>query len=352
MGVCKMVIEIVKGTTDVQVKNLVDKLTDMGKDVQHIKDGEKDLLGLIGNDVDVEVIRDERIVSDVRKINDPFKRVSREFKSEDTVVEIMGRKVGGGNIGVVAGPCAVESEHQILSIAQEVRNAGASMLRGGAFKPRTSPYSFQGMGEEGIELLVKAKEMTGLPIVTELISINDVELFDKYVDVIQIGARNMQNFDLLKAVGKLRKPVILKRGMSATIEEFLMAAEYILAGGNDQVILCERGIRTYEKATRNTLDLNAIPVLKRLTHLPVVVDPSHGTGHWWMVEAMTKAAIACGADGVIVEVHNDPENAMSDGPQSLLPKNFKKLMEAVERMAHVEGKVVTSVPKPMIQEVV
>lgn len=289
---------------------------------------------------------------EMRTIRDSQKKVSREFKSTDTIVDVMGRKIGGGHVSVIAGPCAVETEHQILSIAQEVRLAGATMLRGGAFKPRTSPYSFQGLGQEGLELLVKAKEMTGLPIVTELTSVHNIEVFNELVDVIQIGARNMQNFDLLKEVGKLRKPVILKRGMSATIEEFLMAAEYILAGGNNQVVLCERGIRTYEKYTRNTLDLNAIPVLKRLTHLPVIVDPSHGTGHWWMVEPMTKAAIACGADGVIIEVHNDPENALSDGSQSLKPKTFAELMATLERMLETEGKVLSTPRKPLIQEVI
>lgn len=278
-------------------------------------------------------------VEKVVKVQEPFKKANRLFKPEDTIVDVLGNKIGGGHIGVMAGPCSVESEEQIISIAKSVKESGATFLRGGAFKPRTSPYSFQGLELDGLKLLKKAKEVTGLPIVTELMSTDYIDDFVENVDVIQIGARNMQNFDLLKQVGRTKTPILLKRGIAATIEEWLMAAEYIMAGGNDNVILCERGIRTFETATRNTLDLSAIPVVKRLSHLPVIVDPSHAAGYWYLVEPLAKAAIMAGADGLMIEVHNDPENALSDGQQSIKPESFNRLMKEVKRISEFEGKI-------------
>ena len=279
-------------------------------------------------------------VEKIVKVQEPFKKANILFKPEDTIVDVLGNKIGGGNLGIMAGPCSVESEEQIIEIAKSVKKSGANFLRGGAFKPRTSPYSFQGLELDGLKLLKKAKEATGLPIVTELMSTDYIDEFVENVDVIQIGARNMQNFDLLKQVGRTKTPILLKRGLSASIEEWLMAAEYIMAGGNDNVILCERGIRTFETATRNTLDLSAIPVIKRLSHLPVIVDPSHATGYWYLVEPLAKAAIMAGADGLMVEVHNDPKNALSDGQQSIKPESFEKLMNEIKRIAEFEGKVI------------
>ena len=279
-------------------------------------------------------------VEKIVKVQEPFKKANRLFHPEDTIIDVLGNKIGGGNLGIMAGPCSVESEEQIIEIAKSVKKSGANFLRGGAFKPRTSPYSFQGLELDGLKLLKKAKEATGLPIVTELMSTDYIDEFVENVDVIQIGARNMQNFDLLKQVGRTKTPILLKRGLSASIEEWLMAAEYIMAGGNDNVILCERGIRTFETATRNTLDLSAIPVIKRLSHLPVIVDPSHATGYWYLVEPLAKAAIMAGADGLMVEVHNDPKNALSDGQQSIKPESFEKLMNEIKRIAEFEGKVI------------
>lgn len=264
------------------------------------------------------------------EVDEPFKKANRKLHGEDTVINIKGRTIGGGGVTVIAGPCSVESEEQIISIAQQVKKSGAGFLRGGAFKARTSPYSFQGLREEGLDLLKLAREKTGLPIVTEIMCPHMVEEFAEEVDIIQVGARNMQNFELLKELGRIRKPILLKRGLSATIEEFIMSAEYIMAGGNNEVILCERGIRTFENFTRNTLDLSAIPAIKKLSHLPIIVDPSHASGLWWMVEPLTMAAVAAGADGVIVEVHNDPQNAKCDGQQSIKPEKFDRLMEAIK----------------------
>lgn len=272
------------------------------------------------------------------EIQENLRKTSRLLHSEDTIIKIRDKSIGGKKIGVIAGPCSVESEKQILSIAESVKKSGASFLRGGAFKPRTSPYNFQGLQSEGIELLKLAREKTGLPIVTEIMSVNMIEKFVEDVDVIQIGARNMQNFDLLKEVGKTNKPVLLKRGFSNTIEEFLMSAEYIMAEGNENVILCERGIRTFENYTRNTLDISAIPAVKKLSHLPIVVDPSHASGKWWMIESLSKAAIAAGADGLMIEVHNDPNTAKSDGEQSLKLENFRTLMEELKPYAEIQGR--------------
>ncbi|WP_297419999.1 3-deoxy-7-phosphoheptulonate synthase [Clostridium sp.] len=277
-------------------------------------------------------------VDRVMKVQEPFKKANRIFKPEDTVVNVEGSIIGGGKLGIMAGPCSVESEEQIVEVAKRVKAAGANFLRGGAFKPRTSPYSFQGLELEGLKLLKVAKQETGLPIVTELMSTDYLDTFVEEVDMIQIGARNMQNFDLLKQIGKTKTPILLKRGLSATIEEWLMSAEYIMAGGNENVILCERGVRTFETITRNTLDLQAVPVVKRLSHLPIIVDPSHAGGYAYLVEPMAKAAIMSGADGLMIEVHNDPENALSDGQQSLTPDQFDVLMNKVKAVAKIEDK--------------
>ena len=283
--------------------------------------------------------KEQEIIEMIARIKEPFKMASRAYKGVDSVVTVEGRSIGNGHFAVIAGPCSVESHSQIIDIAKSIDGSGAKFLRGGAFKPRTSPYDFQGLQGEGLELLRAAKKATGLPFVTEIMSVQQLEDYADVVDVVQIGARNMQNFDLLKAAGKINKPVLLKRGMSATIEEFLMASEYILAGGNQQVILCERGIRTFEKYTRNTLDLSAIPVIKRFSHLPVVIDPSHATGDSRYVESMALAAVAAGADGLMIEVHNNPEKAVSDGKQSLTPEAFKALMVKVEQIAEITGKM-------------
>ncbi len=295
------------------------------------------VLGLIGDTVsiDIDYINAQDIVYSVKRVQEPYKKANRKFHPEDTVITLSnGAKIGDGSLALMAGPCSVESENQVTEIAKAVKNSGATVLRGGAFKPRTSPYAFQGLKAEGLELLKKARQATGLPIVTEIMSESDIELFSD-VDIIQVGARNMQNFSLLKKLGKLNQPILLKRGLSATIEEWLMSAEYIMAGGNEQVILCERGIRTYEKFTRNTLDLSAIPVIKKLSHLPIVIDPSHATGQSWLVEPMAMAAVAAGADGLIIEVHNDPPHALCDGAQSLTPKEFDALANKVQKLKAV-----------------
>ena len=298
------------------------------------------ILGVIGDTstLDINLLRVNDWVEKVMRVQEPFKRANRMFHPEDSVVDVNGIKIGGKKIVVMAGPCSVETEEQIISVAKSVKLGGAAMLRGGAFKPRTSPYSFQGLKEKGLELLKIAKQETGLPIVTEIMSADKIERFVEDVDVIQVGARNMQNFELLKELGKTNKPILLKRGLSATIEEWIMSAEYIMAGGNDNVILCERGIRTFETYTRNTLDLSAIPAVKKLSHLPIVIDPSHASGMWWMVEPMAKAAIAAGADGLIIEVHNDPEHALCDGAQSLKPERFAHLMGELKGIAQIIGR--------------
>ena len=272
------------------------------------------------------------------RVQEPYKRANRMFHPEDSIVDVCGVQVGGKKITVMAGPCSVETREQIIGVARDVKQMGAAILRGGAFKPRTSPYSFQGLQESGLDLLKEAQAATGLPIITEIMSADKIERFVEDVDVIQVGARNMQNFELLKELGKTSKPILLKRGLSATIEEWLMSAEYIMAGGNDNVILCERGIRTFENYTRNTLDLSAIPAVKKLSHLPVVVDPSHAAGMWWMVEPLAKAAVAVGADGLIIEVHNDPEHALCDGAQSLKPERFGRLMQDLQVIAGAVGR--------------
>lgn len=282
------------------------------------------VLGIIGDttQIDEDWVGAQEIVESIKRVQEPYKKANRKFHPGNTVIELPGgQKIGDGNLCIMAGPCSVESEQQINYVAERVKAAGATFLRGGAFKPRTSPYSFQGLKSEGLDLLKGARKVTGLPIVTEIMSAAHIEMFES-VDIIQVGARNMQNFELLKQLGKIDKPILLKRGLSSTIEEWIMSAEYIMAGGNDKVILCERGIRTYETATRNTLDLSAVPIIKKLSHLPVIVDPSHATGKSWLVEQMSLAAVAAGADGLMIEVHNDPKHALSDGAQSLTPDQF------------------------------
>lgn len=312
---------------------------DMGLDTNVIVGDKVTIVGLIGDTtaVDMNLIKSVSIVDDVKRIQEPYKATNRRIHPEDTIIEVGNVKIGEGTITVMAGPCSIESDEQICRIAKSVKEKGATMLRGGAFKPRTSPYAFQGMGEEGINAMLHAKKETGLPIVTELMSAEDLQYFDN-VDMIQIGARNMQNFALLKEVGKTNIPVLLKRGLCSTLEELLMSAEYIMAGGNKNVILCERGIRTYETATRNTLDISAIPFLKSRSHLPVIVDPSHAAGNSWMIPALSRAAIAAGADGLMIEVHNNPEKAWSDGPQSLTPDQFGNIMNDLKPMAELLGK--------------
>jgi len=332
-----MVIVMKHDSSKEQTNLVIKKLKALNLDV-HLSEGtSRTIIGAIGDPAQKEFIRDTIEVMDgvekVVPIINPYKLASREFKSENTIINIGDVCIGGSEVVVMAGPCAVESEEQILTIARFVKKAGAKILRGGAFKPRTSPYSFQGLGEEGLKLLAKARDETNLKIVTELMDLENIEIVNKYSDIIQIGARNMQNFTLLKAVGKLNKPILLKRGMSATVKELLMAAEYIMSEGNHQVILCERGIRTFEDATRNTLDLSIIPLIKEISHLPIIVDPSHATGKWSLVNSMSKAAIASGADGLIIEVHQNPEEAFSDGIQSLKFNNFKELMEESRRVA-------------------
>ena len=323
-----------------QIERLTKQIEAKGLKVNPVIGTEKSVLGLVGDttQVDPSSIEASEIVESVMHVQEPFKKANRLFHPENTIVDVNGVKIGGKKIAVIAGPCSVESEEQIVEIAKEVKELGANFLRGGAFKPRTSPYAFQGLKYEGLELLKKAKAKTGLPIVTELMSPYDIETFVENVDVIQVGARNMQNFDLLKELGKTNKPILLKRGLSATIEEWLMSAEYIMAGGNENVILCERGIRTFETYTRNTLDLSAVPAVKKLSHLPVVIDPSHSAGKYWMVEPLAKAAVAVGADGLIIEVHNDPANALCDGPQSIKPEKFAKLMEELRVIAGAVGR--------------
>jgi len=335
-----MVVILKQKAKQEDVEKLTKQLEAKGVLVNPVVGTEVSILGLVGDTskIDPSNIEANEIVEKVMKVQEPFKKANRMFHPEDTIVDVNGVKIGGKKIAMIAGPCSVESELQITEIAKEVKEIGANFLRGGAFKPRTSPYAFQGMKYEGLELLKKARENTGLPIVTELMSPYDIETFVENVDVIQIGARNMQNFDLLKELGKIDKPILLKRGLSATIEEWLMSAEYIMAGGNENVILCERGIRTFETYTRNTLDLSAVPAVKKLSHLPIVIDPSHSAGKHWMVEPLAKAAVAVGADGLIIEVHNDPENALCDGPQSIKPNKFAKLMEELKVIAAAVGR--------------
>ena len=334
-------VVVLKPNVSIEKRNeLIREIESMGVKVQITEGTETSILGLIGDTTNLNRYRiaSNEIVANILRVQEPFKKANKMFKPDDTIIEVAGRKIGEGYFCVMTGPCSVESEDQIEGIAKTVKEDGATFLRGGAYKPRSSPYAFQGLGLEGLEYLKHAREKTGLPIVSEIMSVDMVERFAEDVDIIQVGARNMQNFVLLKELGKIRKPILLKRGLAATIEEWLMSAEYILSEGNEQVILCERGIRTFETYTRNTLDISAIPSIKKLSHLPVIVDPSHATGKAWMVEAMSKAAVVAGADGVIIEVHNDPSRALCDGQQSITPEQFRHLMVKLRKLIEIEGK--------------
>lgn len=334
-----MIVTIKPNSNPIQVKRLTKWITDLGLDI-HVSEGEKStVIGLVGDTskVDIDLIRSLDIVEAVTRIQEPYKNANRKFHPDDTIVDVAGVKFGGRHFQMIAGPCSVETEKQVIGIAEAVKASGASMLRGGAFKPRTSPYAFQGLGIKGLEILKKAREVTGLPIVTEIMSERYIDAFAD-VDMIQIGARNMQNFDLLKAVGRLNKPVLLKRGLANTIEEWLMSAEYIMSEGNLNIVLCERGIRTFEPYTRNTLDLSAIPILKEKTHLPVIVDPSHASGLSRLVKPMSLASVGAGADGLIIEVHNDPTHALCDGAQSLRPEQFDDVVKAIDVMLPLVNK--------------
>ena len=334
-----MVVILKSNAEKQQVTALLKAVESLGLKTNYSEGQETTVVGLVGDTsrVDIDALKANEIVEDVKRISEPYKKANRRFHPMDTIVQTGSIKIGEGFFHVIAGPCSIESEEQLCTIAQEVKKSGATLLRGGAFKPRTSPYSFQGLETDGLKLLLKAKKLTGLPIVTEIMGQDQIDDFAD-VDIIQVGARNMQNFRLLKALGQLRKPILRKRGLANTIEEFLMSAEYIMAGGNENVILCERGIRTFETMVRNTLDISAIPLLKQQSHLPVIIDPSHAAGIAWMVNPLAKAAIAAGADGLMIEVHNDPKNALCDGAQSLTPAQFDELMQDVKRRAAFEGK--------------
>ena len=326
-----MIIILKKGTSPVQVNKMVSHFEQMNFQVQEIRGVHETILGLIGDTsrLDTDDIKSMDTVAEVKRIQEPYKNANRKFHPDDTVIDVCGRKIGGGHFQVIAGPCSVESREQMISVANSVKTSGAGLLRGGAFKPRTSPYAFQGLKGDGLKLLVEAKQLTGLPIVSEIMNAVHIPMFEESVDLVQVGARNMQNFELLKEVGKMSKPILLKRGLANTIDELLMSAEYIMASGNENVILCERGIRTFETRTRNTLDLSAVPVLKKLTHLPIVVDPSHAMGYAHLVKPMAMAATVAGADGLMIEVHNNPAKALCDGPQSLTPDQFDDVAKQV-----------------------
>ncbi|TJX62568.1 3-deoxy-7-phosphoheptulonate synthase [Soehngenia saccharolytica] len=335
-----MILVLNDTATEADIDKIKEKIYSSGLEIYELIGLNYHILGIKGdiNSLDLKDLEENKAIDKLMPTEVSQMKSSKLYKTENTIIDVSDQKIGDKKLAIIAGPCSVENENQILSIAQFVKESGANFLRGGAFKPRTSPYSFQGLREEGLELLKHARELTGLPIVTEIMSINHIDKFIDYVDVIQVGARNMQNYELLRELGKTNKPILLKRGISATIEEFLLSAEYIMAGGNENVILCERGIRTFENFTRNTLDLSAVVALKKLSHLPVIVDPSHSTGLWWMVEPLSKAAISAGADGLMIEVHNEPEKALSDGKQSLKPENFTKLMEKLKALAKLEGR--------------
>jgi len=336
-----MIIVLKGGTSNEKFEELKSQLEGYGVAVNVWVGTQSTVLGLIGDTsgIDIDSIAAQDTVESVKRVGESYKKANRKFHPDNTIVKVGGIEIGGKQLAIIAGPCSVESEEQICEVAMRVKLAGANMLRGGAYKPRTSPYAFQGLKAEGLELLKIAREKTGLPIVTEIMSASHLPLFED-VDIIQVGARNMQNFELLKELGRLDKPILLKRGLANTIEEFLMSAEYIMSGGNENVILCERGIRTFETYTRNTLDISAIPVLKHLSHLPVLVDPSHASGLTWLVEPLAKASIAAGADGLIIEVHNNPKKALSDGAQSLTPEQFDNIMEKLHRSAIAEGRTI------------
>lgn len=331
-----MVTVLKPGVTEEQIENLCRWFRSRGLDVHVSKGKYQTIIGLIGDtkQIDTELLESLDIVEAVKRISEPFKNANRKFHPDDTIVNINGTQIGGGHFAIIAGPCSVESPEQIVEIAQKVKEAGASILRGGAFKPRTSPYDFQGLKADGIEYLLEAKKITGMPIITEIMNANHLPLFEE-IDIIQVGARNMQNFDLLKELGHTKKPILLKRGLANNLKELLMSAEYIMAGGNENIILCERGIRTFETYTRNTLDLSAVPMLRELTHLPVVVDPSHASGIARLVKPLAMAAAAAGADGIMIEVHNDPVNALCDGAQSLTPVQFADVADKIRKIREV-----------------
>ena len=336
-----MIIVMKSTASQKDVEKVSGLVEELGLKVNVVNGATQSVIGIIGDTtkVDPESIEVDPAVEKVMHVSEPYKLANRAFHPEDSIIDVAGVKVGGQHLAVIAGPCSVESKEQVIEIAKAAKAAGANMLRGGAFKPRTSPYAFQGMGSEGLDILVAAKEETGLPIVSELMDARYIDEFNEKVDLIQIGARNMQNFDLLKEVGKrCTKPILLKRGLSATFQEWIMSAEYIMASGNPNVILCERGVRTFESYTRNTLDLQAIPVIKELTHLPIIIDPSHAGGKWWLVEPMAKASLAAGCDGLMIEVHNNPEKALCDGPQSLKPEKFETLMKQLTIIADAVDK--------------
>lgn len=337
-----MIIIMKPETPEEKINWMKERLENKGMTV-HLSQGEKYcVLGLVGDTskIDPDQVQAIEDVEKIVHVQEPFKKANKLFHPVSTVIKVGNEEIGGKKLAIMAGPCSVESREQVIDIAKNIKKSRANFLRGGAFKPRTSPYSFQGLKLEGLEILKEAKQETGLPIVTEIMSPSMIEKFAEDADIIQVGARNMQNFDLLKELGKIDKPILLKRGLSATIEELLMSAEYILAGGNNKIILCERGIRTFSKYTRNTLDLSAVPVIKKLSHLPVIVDPSHATGKWWLVESLSKAAIAVGADGLMIEVHNDPANALCDGQQSIKPEKFDALMRDLKQIAQVVNREV------------
>ena len=337
----KMIIIMQTKAPEIEIKRIKKQIVDLGCEVNEYQSQNYRILGLLGDTskINPDLIQSNRNVDKIIFVNEPYKKVNRLFHPEDTMIHLKDKTIGGNHVAIIAGPCSVESQEQIIEIAKEVKASGASFLRGGVFKPRTSPYSFQGIGDQGLEYLKEARDITGLPIVSELMSVYMLERFIEDVDIIQIGARNMQNYDLLKELGNIDKPILLKRGFSATIEEFLMAAEYIMSGGNERIILCERGIRTFENYTRNTLDLSAIPIIKKKSHLPIIVDPSHATGLWWLVEPLAKAALVVGADGVMLEVHNHPSNALCDGKQSIKTERFDSLMKSLKEIAKIENKI-------------
>lgn len=334
-----MIIVLKSGVTEKQIKDFSEELSVHGVSVNTWRGTQSTVLGLIGDtaSIDIDYVQAQNIVESVKRVQEPYKKANRKFHPDDTVIKVGNTQIGGGNLTIMAGPCSVESVPQMHEVAQRVKAAGATFLRGGAFKPRTSPYAFQGLRDEGLKMMLEAKKETGLPIVTEIMSAEHIPLFED-VDVIQVGARNMQNFELLKELGKLDKPILLKRGLANTIEETLMSAEYIMSGGNENVILCERGIRTFETYTRNTLDISAIPAFKRLSHLPVIIDPSHAAGIPWMVEPLALAAVAAGADGLMIEVHNNPKKALSDGAQSLTPDQFDEIAAKALSLAKSMGR--------------
>ncbi len=339
-----MVIVLKPGTTLEEKKKIIDRVEHMGYKVKIIKGATQSILGIVGDTAKLEesAFYGSPHIEKVVRIKVPYKMASRAFHQPSSIIQVGKHAIGGGNLTMMAGPCCIESREQIDTIAAAVKSSGAHILRGGAFKPRTSPYSFQGMGEEGLKLLREAGDANDMPVCTELMSTEEFDLVESYTDIIQIGARNMQNFSLLKKVGGTHKPILLKRGMSATIEEFLMSAEYIMASGNPNVILCERGIRTFENYTRNTLDLAVVCAIKELSHLPIIIDPSHATGRWEMIEPISKAAVAVGCDGLMIEVHHEPEKAFSDGPQSLKPHKFAKLMDSIGRIHAVCSEIETT----------